>query len=89
MKCPNCNSEIIDSAIICPVCNTQFAFSAPSTFNPNQTNVYEEVDTLAEEVNVPSPATLPTEVDHGDEEEINPSDFGYAVKEEPEEFMTY
>lgn len=87
MKCPNCNSEIIDSAIICPVCNTQFAFSAPSTFNPNQTNIYEEVETLDDEVNVPSPATLPTEVDHGGEEEVNPSDFGYAVKEEPEECM--
>ena len=87
MKCPNCNSEIIDSAIICPVCNTQFAFSAPSTFNPNQTNVYEEVKVLNDEVEVPSPATLPTEVDHGFEEEVNPNDFHYAVKEEPEEYM--
>lgn len=31
MKCPNCNHDILDSAIICPFCNTQFAFSAHGT----------------------------------------------------------
>lgn len=87
MKCPNCNSEIIDSAIICPVCNTQFAFSAPSSFDPTLTNVYEEVKKTDEEVSIPSVSSLPTEVTHDIEEEINPSDFGYQVKEEPEEFM--
>ena len=32
MKCPNCNAEINEGSIICPVCNTQFAFTANDNF---------------------------------------------------------
>ena len=32
MKCPNCNSEIREGSIICPICNTQFAFTANDNF---------------------------------------------------------
>ena len=42
MKCPNCHREIIDSAIICPYCNTQFVFSAPVNFNPPPIETNEE-----------------------------------------------
>ena len=32
MKCPNCNAEIKEGSIICPVCNTQFAFSGSDNY---------------------------------------------------------
>ena len=89
MKCPNCNREILDSAIICPFCNTQFAFSAPSTFNPNESNVYETVQVDGLEFN-PTPLINKNE-DTSHEEEVNPADMTYYVDESAdlakEEFM--
>ena len=89
MKCPNCNREILDSAIICPFCNTQFAFSAPSTFNPNESNVYETVQIDGLEFN-PKPLINKSE-DTSHEEEVNPADMTYYVDEAQElgkdEFM--
>jgi len=32
MKCPNCNAEIKEGSIICPVCNTQFAFTGSDNY---------------------------------------------------------
>ena len=32
MKCPNCNAEIKEGSIICPMCNTQFAFTGSDNF---------------------------------------------------------
>lgn len=32
MKCPNCNADIKEGSIICPICNTQFAFTANDNF---------------------------------------------------------
>ena len=89
MRCPNCNSQIIDSAIICPVCNTQFAFNGPSTFNPQDTNIYEKVDALEEvEVTPDSVTNLPTEISHLAEEELDPGKVSYvAASETKEEFM--
>lgn len=90
MKCPNCRNNIIDSAIICPICNTQFAFAAPSSFNPND-GIYEEVKVEENPDNVevvPNSVTvLPTEVDRGNEEEVSPYDNNWVIKEEKGEYM--
>ena len=32
MKCPNCNAEIKEGSIICPICNAQFAFTGSDNF---------------------------------------------------------
>ena len=32
MKCPNCNAEIKEGSIICPICNAQFAFTGTDSF---------------------------------------------------------
>lgn len=44
MICASCNREISDLAIICPICNTQFAFSAPGQFETSNPNLYEIVE---------------------------------------------
>lgn len=65
MKCPNCNRDILDSAIICPFCNTQFAFSAPGTLNKSN---YE---TISSDMNF-NPEPLVN--DENNMEEFNPSE---------------
>lgn len=92
MICPVCKHEIPDSSIICPLCNTQFAFSAPNSIQSSNTEVYEVLDSQApkEETFSPNDRVVPTEVTHGPEEEINPDAMTYYVaenKNENEEFM--
>lgn len=92
MICPVCKHEIPDSSIICPLCNTQFAFSAPNSIQSSNTEVYEVVENknLQEETFSPSDRVVPTEVTHGPEEEINPDAMTYYVaenKNENEEYM--
>lgn len=81
MKCPNCSRDIADTTIICPYCNTQFAFSAPGSVQNKSQELYEEIE---ENVSVPSPnqTSLPTEPIYNNEEEINPEDMRYYVDEQ-------
>lgn len=91
MICPVCKHEIPDTSIICPLCNTQFAFSAPSSIQSSNTEVYEVVENkdVQEETFSPSANVYPSEVTHQPEEEINPDAIKYYVDESSknEEFM--
>ncbi len=92
MICPVCKHEIPDTSIICPLCNTQFAFSAPSSIQSSNTEVYEVVENkqVPEETFSPNERVVPTEISHGPEEEINPDAMTYYVdeaKNENEEYM--
>ena len=83
MVCPVCKHEIPDASIICPLCNTQFAFSAPSSIQSSNSEVYEVVENknVPEEPFSPSERVVPSEVSHGPEEEINPDTMNYFVDE--------
>lgn len=90
MICPVCKHEIPDTSIICPLCNTQFAFSAPSSIQSSNTEVYEVVENnTPEETFSPNERVMPTEVSHDVEEEINPDAMTYFVAEDNknEEYM--
>ncbi|MDE6142259.1 MAG: hypothetical protein K2G03_06610, partial [Bacilli bacterium] len=92
MICPVCKHEIPDTSIICPLCNTQFAFSAPDSIQSSNSEVYEVVENknVLEETFSPSENVVPTEVSHGPEEEINPDSMTYFVdesKNQNEEYM--
>ena len=83
MICPVCKHEIPDASIICPLCNTQFAFSAPNSIQSSNSEVYEVVENknVPEETFSPSEGVIPSEVSHGPEEEINPDSMKYFVAE--------
>lgn len=83
MICPVCKHEIPDASIICPLCNTQFAFSAPNSIQSSNSEVYEVVENknVTEEPFSPSERVIPSEVSHGPEEEINPDTMKYFVDE--------
>lgn len=92
MICPVCKHEIPDTSIICPLCNTQFAFSAPNSIQSSNSEVYEVVENKneTEETFSPSENVMPTEVSHDQEEEINPDAMTYFVDENKnsnEEYM--
>lgn len=92
MICPVCKHEIPDTSIICPLCNTQFAFSAPDSIQSSNSEVYEVVENknVIEESFSPSDNVMPTEITHGQEEEINPEAMTYFVDEannQNEEYM--
>lgn len=81
MKCPNCNRDILDSAIICPFCNTQFAFSAPSTFNNMNSKLYESVPKTNDFNPVPY---VEQSENKGDNVEFNPSENIQYIEESKE-----
>ncbi len=92
MICPVCKHEIPDMSIICPLCNTQFAFSAPDSIQSSNSEVYEVVENknVPEETFSPNENVIPTEISHGPEEEINPDAMTYYVdetKNSNEEYM--
>lgn len=83
MKCPNCNRDIADTTIICPYCNTQFAFSAPGSIQNKSQELYEEIEEI-EDINSDTSikqTNLPTEPIYNNEEEINPEEMRYYVDE--------
>lgn len=81
MICPSCKHEIVDGSIICPICNTQFAFTVPGLTQTSNPNLYEVVENNAEKMETlddtaysPNANVMPTEVTHYPEEEINPDE---------------
>lgn len=97
MICPSCKREIADGSIICPICNTQFAFTVPGLTQTSNPNLYEVVENnnkteiLEESAYSPNANVLPTEISHYPEEEVNPEEYFYGnstVSSDNEEYMS-